>query len=99
MSMATVTFDASLLWHALSGPMRGLIRSPRPGCPAIDRVDKTIIVHVGGRCYLILFEKDILSANVEAWGAGVTWAPEYWRAGYGADEKLWGEIPEEKRLE
>lgn len=39
----------------------------------------------------------VLSANIDAWSAGLTWAPKYWRSGIGDNLPDWGDIPPERR--
>lgn len=98
MSIASVSFDVRQWRNDLRGLMKGHIRSPAPGIPAVNLTEKTVWVHLGLRMWLHLFEEDIEQANVEAWECGVTWAKKYYRAGYGANEKPWGDVPEEKRI-
>lgn len=65
----------------------------------MDIANKELVVWKGMGLYneTKVVADQVVSANWEAWQSGINWAPTYFRDGYGADQKPWGDIPETKR--
>lgn len=84
-----VVFPAKLINPKLTGPTTAQVTG-------LDPKTGRVAVTINGR-QGVLQAKQILSANVDAWKAGLRWAPKYWRTGLNENMQDWGDVPEDRR--
>ena len=84
-----VVFPAKLINPQFTGPTTAKVTGLDP------KTGRVGILYQGKRG--ILQANQVLSANVDAWNAGLKWAPKYWRTGLNDKMQDWGDVPEERR--
>lgn len=80
-----VVFSSKLVNPNFTGPTTARVAG-------LDPVTGRVSIILDGKRG-ILQRNQILSANVDAWNAGLKWAPKYWRTGINNRMQDWGDVP------
>ena len=83
--------NPTVVFKTNRGPMTGRVTGLDP------KTGRVAVILAGSDRRAVLTHDMVLSANVDAWQAGLRWAPKYWRTGLNDKMQDWADIPADRR--